>query len=235
MAATNLRNGLFVATQNGGSDKDAASAPQQRMEKPQYPLGPDAHNDKVMEYFISAGIPRDQVGGIHANTYLSGGGVGEFGAAARKIEGYASVLERVVGDKVPVAESMRGRVSTLKGSRSLSGSTGPQFRRRRSQTRGDSTSRCRVRKEAYRGHLPAGLSNGTVVIHHSSAAEEGPFEALATYDVVDNLGNAPAESEKASKAPGGGAVVRHFDADGVERRLSSERFNMGPSDAGAKN
>ena len=85
VAATNLRNGLFIATQNGGADKDAASPPGQETEKPGYPLDPDRHNGMVMEYFISAGVPREQVGGVHANTYLSAAASSGAGAPGRRL------------------------------------------------------------------------------------------------------------------------------------------------------
>jgi hypothetical protein len=78
------------------------------------------------------------------------------------------------------------------------------------------------RRAEYLVRLPGGflLPAGTVVVHHSSATDEGPFEALATYEVIDNrLGI---------------TVIRHFDAEGVERRLPSERLNMGLPDPRAK-
>jgi hypothetical protein len=233
VAATNLRNGLFIATQNGGADKDAASPPGQDTEKPGYPLDPDRHNDMVMKYFVSAGVPREQVGGVHANTYLSGGG--ESGALARRVDGYASVLERVVGDHIPVAESIAWARLDRDGKSisewvywpAIPAKALADARRLAEQMTGPG-------KEAYLARLPAGLTQGTVVIHHSPATDEGSFEALATYDVVDNPGTPQAHTEKLSTAPAGVAVVRHFDVDGAERRLPSERFDLGQSDARAK-
>ena len=72
------------------------------------------------------------------------------------------------------------------------------------------------------------------MIHHSSATDEGPFQALATYDVIDNLVKSPEGSDKMSKVPRDSTVVRHFDKEGVERRLPSERLNLGLPDPGAK-
>ena len=74
----------------------------------------------------------------------------------------------------------------------------------------------------------------TVVIHHSAATDEGPVEAFATFDVIELRGTPDQESSNMSKAPSGIAIVRHFDAAGAERRLPSERLNLGPSDPASK-
>jgi hypothetical protein len=234
VVATNLRNGLVISTQNGGMDK--ASPPQEVEAKTEYPLSPDQHNAMVMEYFIAAGIPREQVGGIHANTYLSGGGVGEDAASVRRVDGYTSVLARVVGGKILVAESIAwARLD--KDAKSVSewvywpaipAKALAEARLLLELTTGP-------RRAEYLTLLPAaGFSSGTVVIHHSPATDEKAFEALATYDVTYNPGISAGASDNMSKAPQAVAVIRHFDAQGMERRLSSERFNLGLSDPKAK-
>jgi hypothetical protein len=73
-----------------------------------------------------------------------------------------------------------------------------------------------------------------VVIHHSSATDEGPFEVLATYDVLDVQSQPAGGVDKMSKAPVGVAVIRHFDMEGVEQRLPSERLNLGLPDPKSK-
>jgi hypothetical protein len=233
VVATNLRNGLVIATQNDGIDK--ASPPHQVKAKAEYLLSPDKHNAMVMEYLIATGIPRDQVGGIHANTYLSGGGVGEDAASVPRVDGYASVLERVVGDKFLVAESIAWARLNNDGKSisewvywpAIPAKALADARLLQELTTGP-------RGAEYLARLPAGLSAGTVVIHHSSATDETPFEALATYDVIDDRSTPPVGSDKMSKAPRGVAVVRHFDAEGMERRLPSERLNLWLPDPKAK-
>jgi hypothetical protein len=234
--ATNRRNGLTIATQNGGTDKSTAAASQPANGKADYLLSPDKHNAMVVEYFVAAGIPKDQVAGVHANTYLSGGGLGENAASIRKVEGYASVLERVVGDKFPVAESIAWARLDADGQSfsewvywpAIPAKALADARLLREQTTGQ-------RKAEYMARLPEGFSAGTVVIHHSSATNEGPFEALATYDVIEVHGAMPEGSAQMSKiSRGTTVVVRHFDSEGVERRLPSERTNLGPSDPRAK-
>jgi hypothetical protein len=207
--ATNLRNGLVIASQNDGMDK-SETLPRPEEARAEHLRYPDKHNAMVMEYFIAAGIPRDQVGGIHANTYLSGGGASDDAALARKVDGYASVLQRVVGDKFPVVDSVAWARLDNDGKSISEWVYWPAIPARviadarllEGLTAGD-------RRAEYLARLPAGLPPGIVVIRHSSATDEGPFEALATYDVVDNRS------------------VRHFDVEGAERRLPSERLNLG--------
>ncbi len=212
---------FVIATQSGGMDKSKTSA-QQYNKETEYMLDPNRQNSMVTEYFVTAGIPRDQVGGVHALTSLSGGGAGEDAASVRlKVDGYVSVLERVVDGKFLVAELIAWAELDKNGKSISEWIYWPAIparaladaRRLEELTTG-------ARRAEYLARLPGGLllPEGTLVIHHSSATDDGAFEAFATYDVFDNrLG-----------------IVKHFDAKGVERRLPSERLNLGPNDPGAK-
>jgi|GEM_PF-2462478 len=230
VVATNLRNGLVVATQNDGLDKASSSGLAES--RAEYLLSPEMHNDKVMEYFIAAGIPRDQVGGIHANTYLSGGAVGDEKLVI-KVDGYASVLQRVVGGKFPVVESAAWARLDNDGKSISEWVYWPAIPAR---VIADARSLAELttgsRRAEYLARLPAGLSTGVVVIHHSTAADEGPLEMLATYDVFDPQSSSSNGPEKMSmiQVQGQVPIVRHFDQEGIERRLPSERLNLGPPD-----
>ena len=232
--ATNLRNGLVIATQNSATDKNTASTLQERANS-SYPFSPEKHNEMVIEYFVAAGIPKEQIGGIHANTYLSGGGKVSNSATVRKVDGYASVLKRVVGNNFLVAESIAWARLDSEGKSTSEWVYWPAIpakaladaRRIEELTTGQ-------RREEYLSRLPAGLVKGSTVIHHSAATDEGSFEALATYDVVERRDISPEGLEKISKAPQGEVIVRHFDAEGLERRLPSERFSLGVPDLRAK-
>jgi hypothetical protein len=74
------------------------------------------------------------------------------------------------------------------------------------------------------------LPPGKVVIRHSSATADGPFEVFASYDVLKKKtteragGKAP---EARSPSTVVSVVVRHFDVDGAERRLPHEKRNVG--------
>jgi len=234
--ATNLRNGLVIATLNDGADKGAAPAPQQAAAE-EYRLTPDKHNAMVMDYFIAAGIPRSQIGGIQATTFLSAtSATKDAGAPKPKVDGYASVLQRVVGGKFPVAESVAWARLDNDG-RSLTewvywpaipAKTIAEANRLDEMTTG-------ARKEEYLKRLPAGLRTGNVVIHHSGATDEAAYDSIATFDVLEVRGGAADEDAgNMSKKPTGMAIVRHFDAAGKERRLPSERLTLGESDAAAK-
>ena len=76
--------------------------------------------------------------------------------------------------------------------------------------------------------MPAGLPAGKVVIRHSSATEEGPFEVYASYDVLQRTeSSVPLADKSRGETRAVSAIVRHFDVDGAELRLPQERRNMG--------
>lgn len=103
--ATDLRNGLVVAVQSGGSDKGEGKAGDVEA-KPGYVMDPDKHNKQVIDYFLAAGVPKDQIGGVHATTYLSSSGSAQdVRPAPPKVDGYASVLERKI-EKYAVVDSV---------------------------------------------------------------------------------------------------------------------------------
>jgi hypothetical protein len=186
----------------------------------------------VMDYFIAAGIPRSQIGSIQATTFLSASGATkDAGPPKPKIDGYASVLERVVAGKFSVAESVAWARLDNDG-RSITewvywpaipAKTIAEANRLDEMATG-------ARKDEYLKRLPAGLRTGNVVIHHSAA-----FESIATFDVLEVRGMPDQEAGNMSKKPSSGmAIVRHFDAAGKERRLPSERLSLGESDPASK-
>jgi hypothetical protein len=103
--ATNIRNGLVIATQSGGMDKSEVGR-EQDAAKSEHLLDPNKHNAVVTDYFVTAGIPRNQIGSVHANTYLSASGARDDPTPVPKVDGYASILERVLDNKFLVAESV---------------------------------------------------------------------------------------------------------------------------------
>ena len=145
--------------------------------------------------------------------------------AAVRVDGYASILERKI-EKYPVVDSsawaridVQGKVVSewvywpaiparvLADARRLEGLVAPG-------------------KTEFLARLPAELRVGKVVIRHSSATEEGPFEVYASFDVLQRK-----ESPLAEKSRGDigtvSVAVRHFDVSGAELRLPQERRNMG--------
>jgi hypothetical protein len=224
--ATNLRNGFVMAVQNGGSDKGEAKAGDVEP-KAGYVMDPDKHNQQVVDYFLSSGVQKDQIGGVHATTYLSASGSRKDAQAARpKIDGYASVLERKI-ENFPVVDSVawarmneQGKVVSERIYRpAIPAKALADARRLLEMTAGDSG------KTSFLARLPAGSQPGKVVIRHTSATAQEPFEVFASYDIVER--KATPEPGAEGRAPLVVSVVKHFDVDGVERRLPQERRNVG--------
>lgn len=227
--ATNLHNGLVVAVQSGGADKGGAKAGHEEA-KAGHVMDPDKHNQQVVDYFISTGVPKDQIGGVHATTYLSSSGsLNETRPAPRKIDGYASVLERRI-ERYQVVDSIGWARMNEQGEvvsewvywPAIPAKALADARQLVAMTAGDSD------KTGFLRRLPAGLPPGRVVIRHSSATAQGPFEAFASYDIVQRRPSPETVGGgNLSSAPQGASVVRHFDVDGVERRLPAETRDLG--------
>jgi hypothetical protein len=227
--ATNLRNGLTLAVQSGGSDKGASRAGNVEATGG-YVKDPDKHNRQVVDYFLAAGVPKDQVGGVHATTYLSSSGsLKDTQPAPPKIDGYASVLERKIDNYVVVDSVAWARMNEQGNVVSewvywpaIPAKALADARRLEELTASSS-------RADFLARLPAGLPRGKIVIRHSSATADGPFEVFASYDVLERK----ASPETAfGRQPGQlvVSVVRHFDVDGVERRLPQARRNLGAVD-----
>ena len=227
--AVDLRNGLALAVQSGGANKGEATAPEAASAQVQaYSLDAGKHNEQVTDYLVSAGIPRDQVGGVHANTYLSASGsTQDERPAAPRIDGYASILERKI-DKFGVPDSTAWARLDGQGRVISEWVYWPPIPAKALADARRLEELIASKDQAYSGRLPSGLPLGKVVIRHSSATEDGPFEAYASYDVVERR---EAVIPPLNKADGDVRVVavtvRHFDLEGNELRLPQERRSHG--------
>jgi hypothetical protein len=224
--ATDQRNGLVVAIQGGGVNKGEATA--DATAKPAYVMDPNRHNEQVVAYFVAAGVPRDQVGGVHANTYLSSSGsMQDERPAPPKVDGYASILERKVGN-FAVVDSVAWARMDEQGKVTTEWVYWPAIP---AKVLADATRLAELvnaGRTEYLVRLPAGLPAGKVVIRHSSATADGPFEAYASYDVVERKESVlPMRDTNQATGPVVSVVVRHFDVDGAELRLPQERRSMG--------
>jgi hypothetical protein len=220
--AISLHNGLALAAPNASPQAD---------QKPFYTKDPADHEKQVMEYFISAGIPRDQIGGVHTMTRLSASGrYGEPHAAAPRIDGYISVLERKVqGFSVPDSVAYAqfdndGHVI----SEGVYWPPVPAHVLRDAKRISDQLAATGAERTAFLARIPTGLPSGQVAIRHSSATEQqDSFEIIATYDVIERRTAAqPANTSGANLPSPAVAIVRHFDADGAEQHLPQERRNL---------
>jgi hypothetical protein len=222
--ATNVQNGLVIAIRSGGSDKGDA-----RLEKGDETtrsiMDPDKHNRQVVDYLVTAGIPRDQIKGVHATTYLSSSGsMNDERPAPPKVDGYASVLERKI-EKYPVVDSVAWARMNEDGSVVSEWVYWPAIpvKAIADARRLEELS---VRTD-FQTRLPAGSLSGRVVIRHSSATAEGPFEVFASYDTIERRKSPATARWQDPSTQGWISVVKHFDVDGVERQLPQERRNLG--------
>lgn len=225
--AVDLRNGLALAVQSGGSNKGETGAREGVSTQP-YQMDPEKHDQQVTEYFVGAGIPRDQVGGVHTNTYLSASGsTEEQRPVAPKIDGYASIIERKI-DKFSIVDSSAWArmdeqglvISELVYWPPIPAKVLSEARRLEEQVAASD--------QLFVRRLPPGLPPGRVVIRHSAATEDGPFEAYASYDVVERReAMIPALNKALGDVRVVSVTVRHFDGDGNEIRLPQERRNHG--------
>jgi hypothetical protein len=220
---------LVIAVQSGGSDKSEVKAGAVET-KTGYVMDPDKHNKQVLDYFTAAGVPKDQIGGVHANTYLSSSGSTEdVRPAPPKVDGYASVLDRKI-EEYAVVDSVAWARMNEQGRVVSEWVYWPAIPAKAiaDARRLDELVRT-AGKTGFLDRLPAGLPSGKVVIRHSSATAEGPFEAFASYDVLEKRTSSGTAGGKTPSPPNSSVsvFVRHFDVEGVERHLPQERRNLG--------
>jgi hypothetical protein len=224
--ATDLRNGLVVAVQNGSANKGQTRAADALLKT--NVMDPNRHNDQVVEYFVTAGISRDQVGGVHANTYLSSSGsTKDERAPVPKVEGYASIVERKI-ERYAVVDSIAWARMDEHGSVISEWVYWPAIPAKVLADARLLEEQIAPGKTSFLARLPSGLPLGKVVIRHSAATAEGPFEIYATYDVLERTESTlPARDKDVGDIKVVSVNVRHFDVDGLEIRLPQERRNNG--------
>jgi len=220
--AVDAANGLAVAIPNAHSSRGQQAA--------WFSQSPDQHNQLVMNYFVGAGIPKEQVGGVHATTSLAASASGEQVPAPQpKIGGYQSILDRKIGE-IPVVDSVAWARLDDHGTvlaewvywPAIPGRVIAEASRMRETLARDAD------KKTFLAKLPVGLSPGIVVIRHSSATSTGTFVAMASYDVQDRR-SPPQPNAQSGQTSGDRAIIiiRHFGADGNELRLPQEQRNIG--------
>ena len=220
--AVDARNGLAVAIPNATK----TSKPATRW----YTHEPDEHNRVVLDYFAAAGIPRTQVGGVHATTSMAASAKGEQSSSApQQVVGYQSVLERKAGD-IPVIDSIAWARMNDKGEvlaewvywPAIPGKIVEDAKRLQAMLLRDSD------RNAFVAKLPPGLQPGNAVIRHSSATSENPFETFASYDAFETR-SAPSEStgqQTPARSNRSISIMRHFDVEGRELKLPQEKPHL---------
>jgi hypothetical protein len=180
-----------------------------------FTLSASAHEARVLSYFTTAGIPSDQIGGVHSTVSASGGGQSNdptAGTTATSIR-HTSIVERTI-QGIPVVESHAWARFDDNDDVVAEDVYWPEL-----------PTAALVQAQAIAGYLQdsnrmadylaklpveATAGQGRVVIRHSSMAEHGAFAAYGCYDVFMKGG----EREI--------GFIRHFGADGAELRLPQE-------------
>jgi hypothetical protein len=199
--ATRLKNGWTMSIPNG----DAPS-----LDRPALTRDSDVHNDRVLKYFLNAGLPAEQVQGVRASTTMSGLRDDTSGATDTTFVAYTSRVDRQL-DAVPVPDSHAWARFDDHDEVVTESAYWPEVpeaivteARALQQMLQDPE-----RRRQYEANLPADRLSGGVAIRHSSSDVDDTPRFVAVYDVVQR------------PAPGV-VVVRHFGADGTEVRLPQE-------------
>jgi hypothetical protein len=220
--AVDAANGLAMAIPNAHSSRGQQAA--------WFSQTPEQHNQLVMNYFVGAGIPKEQVGGVLATTSLAANaGSDQVPAPQPKIGGYQSILDRKLGE-IPVVDSVAWARLDDQGTvlaewvywPAIPGRAITEASRMKEMLAKDAD------QKAFLAKLPAGLAPGNVVIRHSSATSTGPFIAMASYDVQERRSPSPPNAQAIQTGSSRAIIItRHFGADGNEIRLPQEQRNIG--------
>jgi hypothetical protein len=203
--------GVFATVASTGWAMGLPNATSPERSVPPLTTSADAHNRAVLDYFVNAGLPADQVDRVAIGTTVGGYAMAmdNFVPSPPELQFYtSSIFRKVSGIKVvesfavasmnvkmePAIESIYWPpvpAAVIASAKSLSalvsdGARGPTFLAK----------------------LPAGASHGEVVIHLTPPGG-GDAEGIATFDFIDR--------------GSGGGVVRHFLPDGSETLLAAER------------
>jgi hypothetical protein len=215
--STNLHNGMVIAVPNANAR--AAVPP------PGYAPDPDRHSNAVLQYFRDAGLPKDQIGGMHVLTRLSLSGRTGENAGSPKVDGYTSVIERQV-EGIPVPDSLAAAQLDPQGQvtaewvywPAIPASVIATAKQMQAALAGPG------QQQSFLARLPSNLPPGRVVIRHVSGTVTGPFQAFASYDVLARLQSGGGTGLPGYPAPPPRVVtvVRHFGNDGAEFRLPQE-------------
>lgn len=225
---TDEKTGLTMAVQSASQDK---AAPPVKLRKPAPPPDPDMHNRRVLDYFMQAGLPRDQIERAHANTYLSASGpAGKAVSVQPRVDGYATIVSRKAAE-YRVVDSVAWARMDEKGHvvsewvywPPIPAGVVADARRLNERVSGRE-------RDAFLAKIGSAQKTGQVVIRHSSPFADGEFKAVASYDVV--------EQTQSEGKRGTAVTIRHFDVEGKELRLPQEMRDAGrdypPKDDGAQ-
>ncbi|PHV12968.1 hypothetical protein [Chitinimonas sp. BJB300] len=182
---------LLVPNAVAGGPKSTAAL---RADLPQFLTdNPDKHSAAVKVYLLGAGIPANEVSGMHVTTTMGGGGPALAGVqpAESKLLWYTTHLERSLNG-IPVEGSFAFATLDSQGKSFTEGVYWPaisaQVVRKAVALKRKLSSPAALQQfmgsaKAVRSDL-AGAEAGEVKIVHTSAGHHGDFEAQAVYSLV---------------------------------------------------
>jgi hypothetical protein len=212
--ATRKSNGFVMAIPNG----DAGS-----VKRPPLTNDGDKHNARVLKYFLEAGLPSEQVGGLNASATMAADGTSVGGdLGPDRLLSYTSDINRSV-DGISLPDSNAWAQFNDRDEVVSEGSYWPAI----PQSVVDEAKALQAfmadpaLAEEYRAKLPTSNRDGRVVIRHSSPTEDEPPRYFVSFDVVERV------------APGA-VVTRHFDRDAQEFTLPGERTEVASESSAVK-
>ena len=219
--------GTLATNHANGSTFAVPSAHAESLGLPPYGKSPEEHDAYVKEYFLKLGLPADQLAGVRGMTLVEAHGPArEVGRTPGQVTAYYSALQRTVAG-VPVADSFAWARVNARSEVVQEGVYWPalpanvvqevrQFREMLADPQ---------RLASFNARLPVPGASGAVVIRHSAATSDEPFEAFAGFDVV--VHSSQPSLQKAAVPATSVSVIRHFDINGRERFLPQERLDLG--------
>ena len=199
--------GVF-ATRKSGWAVGLPNADAPAVQRPPLVTSGEAHDKRVLSYFLAAGLPSSQVQRVNAHATVSQSGATEtlhdLQAASPTLEWYSSVISRAI-QGIPVAESFA--IARFNADDEVVSETVIWPAIPASVVADAVALRTRIQDQAqgaeFRGKLPPSLAGeqATVVIHHTPAPHDGAFVARASYDTF---------------AASGMRRLRQFDSAGSE-------------------
>lgn len=205
-------DGVFARNRANGATLGVPNANAPTLRRAAMTRDGNLHNDRVLDYFTHAGLPRDQVKSVRVSTLMETSG-NATDTIQRKpdFKAFHSGIQRSV-DGIAVVDSLAWARFDAHDEAVEETAYWPPVPESVVQTAhslerilGSAASR-----EAYLAKLqtPA-KDDGHVVIRHSSYTLSEAPQFFASYDVTEGRGS-------------GSTVVRHFDVDGNEFNLPQE-------------
>ena len=199
--------GTFAVRASNGSVLAILNADASALSVGPLPVSAADHNARVRDYFVAAGIPREQIGSVSAHAEMLGTGDPVAPTQGAEFLGYTSVLNRVL-EGIPIVDSTAVASFNKNGDVVYESVHWPSipFSAIEDAKSIDAMLADSPRASAWRQKLPSSVreQHGTVVVRHTHSSSDAPFKAIAAWAVLD------------------GQAARHFGIQGDELTLPGQ-------------